>query len=76
MRRSKARLAFSGKSVIERRPCRLCRRATLHTMRRHRSGGRVVAEVTDCRERREFPSARIDVRDAEGELATIKPTDE
>jgi hypothetical protein len=45
-------------------------------MRRHRSGGRVVAEVTDCRERREFPSARIDVRDAEGELATIKPTDE
>lgn len=77
MRRSKVRLAVSGKSVtIERRPCRVCRRATLHTVRRQRGRGSRGRRGCELQRVREFTSGRIDVRDAEGEWATIKPTDE
>jgi hypothetical protein len=66
---------MAGVKSIERRPCAICKRVTLHTVTKSKNGmGKTLAEDVDCRDHEVWSNGGIDVRDPRsGEWRTVRP---
>lgn len=66
---------MAGVKSIERQPCAICKRVTLHTVTKSKNGmGKTMAKVAECREHRVWADGGVDVRDSRtGEWLTVKP---
>lgn len=69
---------MAGVKSVERRPCAICRRTTLHVVTKSKNGmGETLAEDADCRDHDEWSTGRIDVLDPRTrEWRMLRPPDE